>query len=505
MRREHIKTGTLIVAILLSLSIPFVSAGIFTQEDITFSLNQTDYYFTTGENAVIPIQIENTYGKQINGQLTNTYTQEINQGGMSMSSSRSQSITFSVEDGESTQGLSFGTADTPTTLNIALMFKYTEKEERIVNMNDIRIHFVSDESQKQNQENQQSSSSEAQSSSQQNTQQQTQSPEQALENNQMTQDSNALQQQIQKQNQEQEEMKNAFQKELAQNQNFQEEHQELLQEGYNLTNANLNPTSNNTGNFELNYEKPTGEEASLKGEMKDGEMQSLEKDTTESRQEARNKLEQNKQFQKYQEELQKEGYTEQNTAFSQEQNKTNIEINYMNENNETASISADIINDSVKHVELTQETQDKNKKNIFLIIFIVLVASIIGYLIYKKFNKKQKIVEEVVKKKVEKAFNYKSESLKMIAEAKKKFDKKEYKDAYGNAGQALRLYLSYDNKLNKEITNDEILAHLRKEKKEYKEVKECFDLCSLVEFAKYEANKKDFNKIITSAEKHING
>jgi len=69
----------------------------------------------------------------------------------------------------------------------------------------------------------------------------------------------------------------------------------------------------------------------------------------------------------------------------------------------------------------------------------------------------------------------------------------------------LRLFLSYENRLNKEITNDEIINFLREHKKEYKEAKECFDLCSLVEFAKYKANKEDFDRIIEKAKKIIEG
>lgn len=81
---------------------------------------------------------------------------------------------------------------------------------------------------------------------------------------------------------------------------------------------------------------------------------------------------------------------------------------------------------------------------------------------------------------------------------------KKYKDAYGTGGQALGLFLSYENQLNKEVTNDEIINFLREHKKEYKEAKECFDLCSLVEFAKYEANKNDFDEIIRKTKKIMN-
>ena len=520
MKTVNIKIWVLFLIGLFLFS-PIVNASLSSSGNITFSVNQKDYYFKTGEAAIIPMNIENTYGKQIDGMLTYTYTQEINQGGMHMSSSNSQSTSLSVKDGKTTQDLNFGTSDSPSELNISLKFIYTEKESRVVNLDGIKIHFVSDENQKQNQQNKQSSSSEKYTGSQQpqnsgqntfsqmqqqlnqmmNNNQQPQNSQQALQNNQMAQDSSALKQQMENQIKEQEAMKQEFQKQLAQNQEFQKEHQKLLSQGYNLTNANVNPSSNNTGDFKLNYQNKNGEQASLKGHMNNGKMQSLQKDTPESRQETLNQLQQNKQFQEYQKQLQKQGYSKQNTEVSQEQNKTNVKVNYANQNNETASITAQVTNNTVKNVELNNG--EKEKKNYWWIIPLLILIALLGYFAYKKYHKKPEFEKPFVEKKKEKPFDYKSESVKLLEESKKLFEQKQYKDAYGTAGQALRLFLSYENKLNKEITNDEIINYLKKHKQGYKEAKECFDLCSLVEFAKYEANKKDFDKIINHAKKII--
>lgn len=512
-----IKQKNIFILILFMLSIPVVSA-----KDITLSLNQSEYYFKTGENAIINLQSKNTYNEQINGMLSYTITQSINQGNFQYSSSNTQSTSFTINKGETQVPISFGTSDNPMTLNIKLQFFYTKDESRVVTLDNIKIHFVSDESQKNNQQNQVSSSSkEVSQSSQQNDpfaqgnqkmqqminqmlgnqqQQQPQSTEQRLQNNQLSQDSSALKQQMEKQIQEQQKMKEEFQKELAQNQEFQKEHQEMLNQGYNLTNANFNPSSNNTGDFELQYQNQNGEQASLRGRINNGEMQTLEKSTPESRQQILDKLQENDQFQKYQSQLHEQGYSQQDTQISKEQNKTSVQLKYMNQNNETAIISAEIINNTVQNVELKN---GKKKSYWWIIPFITLIA-LLGYFTYKKFHKKPEHVKTIVEKSIEKLYDYKKESIKLLEKSKEQFEKKEYKDAYGTAAQALRLFLSYDNKLNKEITNDEIIDYLRKQGKNYKEVKECLDLCSLVEFAKYEANKTDFNKIIKQAKKIMN-
>ena len=261
------KNKYLLFIFVLFLIIQPVKAGLFNSGDITFSLNQKEYYFKVGENAIIPLEIENTYGKQINGILSYTYTQEINQGGMHMSSSNTQSTTFSTKEGKSTENLNFGTSNNPSTISVSLKFSYTEKEARVVNLEAIKVHFVSEESQKQNPQDKQSVSSEKDSTSQQsqnvqdplqqmqkeinemiggNQQQNQQTTEQKMQNNQLEQDSSALKNQMQKQLQEQENMKQEFQKSLSKNKEFQKEHQDLLQKGYNLTSGSLNPDSENS-------------------------------------------------------------------------------------------------------------------------------------------------------------------------------------------------------------------------------------------------------------------
>ncbi|RMF54435.1 hypothetical protein D6745_05255 [Candidatus Woesearchaeota archaeon] len=506
----------IILSVIIFLVFPSVLA-----KDITLSLDQKEYYFLTGENAIIKLNADNTYKETINGMLSYTITQSINQGNFQYSSSSTKSTTLSIEKGETEIPLSFGTSDTPLTLDVSLTFSYTKDEAREVNLDGIKIHFVSDESQKKNEQNKVSSSSQKASQTPQSnpfaqqeqrmqqmmnqvfgSQQpkQQQPAEQRLQNNQLSQDSSALKQQMQQQLEEQQRMKEQFQKEIAKNEEFQKQHQELLDKGYNLTGASINPSSNNSGSFEMNYKNQKGETASLKGEMQNGVMKSFQKDTPEARSQMLEQLQKNKQFQQYQKQLEQQGFSQKNAEFEYGSNTTTVKMNYVNKNNETAFIKAEIGNNTVEKVELVNENEKKGKNYWRLLIIIIMVA-LLGYFLYKKLAKKPKPEEDdTVEKEQEKEFDHTAESLKMLEEAKKLFEKKQYKDAYGRAAQALRLYLSYENGLKKELTNDDMISYLKKHNKSYKDVKECFDLCSLVEFAKYQANKKDFDMIIRHAE-----
>ena len=202
-------------------------------------------------------------------------------------------------------------------------------------------------------------------------------------------------------------------------------------------------------------------------------------------------LEANEQYQKYENQLLKDNYSRQNTEIFQQNNITSITRTYEDSKNNTATINAEIVGNEVTKVTLDRE---KNKNYLWLLLLII---AILAYFLYKK---KKTVVE--VEQKTAKHFDYTAEAKKMLSEAEELFEAGHYKNAYGKAAQALRMYLSHKNGLKKELTSYELLEHL-KGKPLKKDVKECLDLCSLVEFAKYKANKKDFSKITSIAGKII--
>ncbi|MBU0757771.1 MAG: hypothetical protein KKF44_06895 [Nanoarchaeota archaeon] len=500
----------------MSLAFSFVSAS-----DITLTLDQKEYYFLSGEQAIIPIHSESSYEETINGQLSYTVEQEVNQGTFHYSSTNTRSSPLPITPEKQDISINFGTSDTPQTLTIGLKFLYDKEGAKEIVLDEINIYFVADEKQKDNQQSQVSSSSqETQVNSQQQNPtaqeeedrmqqmieqmlqqpQQTQTQQERLQNSQMAQDSNALKKEIQELLQEEQRLQEEFQKELGENPEFMKEHQDLLDQGFNLNGGNLDPESNDTGEFELNYQNEKGIQATMKGQLNKGELQNLEKDTPQMRQEMLEQLQQDPRFQKFQEELQNQGFKEQNTEYTREQNSTGIKQNYKNEQNETAAIKAEIANNTVEKVNLELE---KKKDQSYWWILPLIGLAILGILFYRRISKKQdndSLPKPII---VKKPFDHLAESKKLLRKSKGLFEEKKYKDAYGTAAQALRLYLSYENRLNKELTNDDLVDVLKKKKTQYKDVKECFDLCSLVEFAKYKANKKDFDRIVKIVEKKI--
>ena len=488
-------------------------------QDILLSTNQTDYYFKTGENAIIPIEINNTYGKQISGILQYTISQLINQGNIQLSNYNTEKKSLSINEENNKISLDVGKSDTPSNFTVNLGFNYNENGNRIVPLGPIIIHFVSDESQKntQQQNKMQSSSQPSTQSNQQDifsqqqqqmeqklnellgTQQnQPQNQQQQLQNNQLAQDSNALKQQLDRQVQKQEQIKKEFEQKLFSNNEFLNRHQNLLKNGYNINASNLNAKSNDTGSFDIKYNNTTGKWATLQGNMKNGTMTNINEQSQDKQEKLLEKLKQNKSYQQFNSKLLTEGFSQNDIAFEANGNVTNVILKYEDQKQANATITANFVNDEIRQVTL--EDRNSNPLNLMLLIIIAVtvVSALCIYFAIKKFKNKKSltIIDTQLNPKL-KSFDHVIESKKLIDEAIQYHDKGDYKEAFGTAGKSIRLFLSHDAGIKREITSEELIRLIPKDNYPINDIRECLKVTDLVEFAKLKATDYDFKKIIS--------
>ncbi len=487
-------------------------------QDILFSTNQTEYYFKIGENAMIPIEINNTYGKQISGILQYTITQQINQGNLQLSNYNTETKSLVINEKNTKISLGIGTSDTPSTATVNLNYNYNEKGDRIVSLGPITIHFIEDNSQKNNQQQ-----NKMQSSSQPNTQPQQQdlfsqqekqmeqrlnelfgsqqnSPQnqQQLQNNQLDQDSHALKQQFQKQLQKQEQIKKEFEKKLLSNNDFLKRHQKLVNNGYNVTNNILNANSNDTGSFEIKYNNTDGKGATLQGNMKNGAITDINQQTQDKKEKLLEKLKQNTLFQQFHNKLITEGFSQNDINFQDNGNETDIFIQYGNQKQEKAKIIANFENEEIKRITLENENYDSLNLMLLTIAVVCVISAVFVYFVIKKFMNKKRftnddsyLIGEI------KSFDHVIESKKLIDQAQQYYDEGKYKDAFGTAGKAIRLFLRYDSGIKRETTSEELLRLIQKNNYPIDDIRECLKITDMIEFAKSKTSEDDFKKIIT--------
>ena len=534
-----------IIALIFIIFMGFFQA-VYAQ-DILLSTNQTDYYFKTGENAIIPIEINNTYGKQISGILQYTISQLINQGNIQLSNYNTEKKSLSINEENNKISLDVGKSDTPSNFTVNLGFNYNENGNRIVPLGPIIIHFVSDESQKNtHQQNKMQSSSQPSTQSNQqdifsqqqqmeqglnelfgnqsdlfsqkqqqmeqkldellgNQQNQSQNQQQQLQNNQLAQDSNALKQQLDRQVQKQEQIKKEFEQKLFSNNEFLNRHQNLLKNGYNINASNLNAKSNDTGSFDIKYNNTTGKWATLQGNMKNGTMTNINEQSQDKQEKLLEKLKQNKSYQQFNSKLLTEGFSQNDIAFEANGNVTNVILKYEDQKQANATITANFVNDEIRQVTL--EDRNSNPLNLMLLIIIAVtvVSALCIYFAIKKFKNKKSftIIDTQLNPKL-KSFDHVIESKKLIDEAIQYHDKGHYKEAFGTAGKSIRLFLSHDAGIKREITSEELIRLIPKDNYPINDIRECLKVTDLVEFAKLKATDYDFKKIISLFNKLIN-
>jgi len=336
----------------------------------------------------------------------------------------------------------------------------------------------------------------------QNQQNPSQNSQDRVQNNQMNQNMNSVKKEIQKQAQEQQKMHDELKNSIAKNPEFLKKHSELAQKGYNITDAQINPESADTGNFKIKYKNQNGDEAEISGRMENGTMKWMNSLTQEEKQDMLKKLEQNPDFRRFEEELRKNGYNRTDTSFTQKGNKTEIKMKYQNTEGKKAEIKADYENKTIENVSETEtkkneEKEDEKYQTIFWTLLAIVIATIAGYLLYRKYGGKRR--NEAIPTKavvLKKRIDWRRKARKMLDEAEKLFAEGKEKDAYEKVSQAVRLYLARQSGFEGELTAKELIRYLRKERKDWKRPKECLDMCAMVEFAKYKPNKKDFDRIM---------
>lgn len=486
---------------LILIIFPLVSAG-----SVSFSVEQKEYYFQVGQNAIINLTIDNSYSGDIAGILTYSISQISSVTGQSTSSVNSRTVNFNTPAGENIVSLNFGASNSPAELDLSLYFKFEyDNDEKKIEMDDIFIFFVEKPEEKQNQQDEQKSKSESTKSmtekmkekmSEMLNKEQKPDTQQKISQNQENQDTSALRDQMRNQANKKEAEKNEFRNKLAENEDFQKENTKMQEKGYKPVSDEMNQDDKENGEFKVDYENNKGEEASISGDIENGSVSNMTSET-EGDAELEKQLSENKDFKKFEEKLKNQGFEKMNQSFRTKENKTVGEYNYKNEKNETATIESNFEDRKLKGVVLEKDSWFSYKFFIYLLFAFALAG--LGYYYYKKYYLKAPVIEELVTERIVKPFNYRVYSKKLLRKSEREFEAKNYKEAYTLANKSIRLFLIHKHGFNKEMTNDEIVRGVGENGKQ--ELKKAFDICSLVEFAKYKPNRKDFSGVIKFGEK----
>ncbi|MFA6364469.1 hypothetical protein [Methanoregula sp.] len=506
----------IILLLFVALLVPATIAA-----SITISSDQTDYYFGLNEIAEIALPVSNTYSDAVDGTLKFTTVEQLQSSGTVMTSTKNRVYTTTIPSGNSFLNISAGTSDVPKSVKIQVAFQYTNPSSTEVTLPEIIVHFVQNPSQSSSgQQKQVTSTSSAASSGfgtssvqivQQSVSVQQQagrdssssqslsSSQSALQNSQMSQDTAALKEQLQREAAEKEKNQQEFNERLAADPLLSQANETLAADGFTRQSMNANPTEGDTGTFSMLYQNAAGDKVNLQGTMSGGTVPFV----TEQSAAAVNvtaPLIANATYQSFTGELAGNGYGRNQTLMNVTLSGATVNITYLSEKGSPAYVNATVDNGNVTQISLAMEQGKVNYLLIGSVVALAIILAICAWWVYRRLKGRTKILppERLPPRPTPVPFDHRQEALRLLAEAEEAFHRHDYRDAYGLAGRATRIFLSYDLGDRRELTNAELgpVLAASKDAGQPDAIMVLLERCSDVEFAKGIPEAGEFSAMI---------
>ena len=144
---------------------------------------------------------------------------------------------------------------------------------------------------------------------------------------------------------------------------------------------------------------------------------------------------------------------------------------------------------------------EKTFDNLILLLVPIMLGIIgLGYFLYQKSITKHSLKILTVPL----SENYVENTMSMIESSRNLFDNNSPKYAFEKFSQAIRYYYSNKLQINLDLTYAEIMIELKKSTiSNYNDVHKWLQLCSQVEFVRYNSTQKEFIKALNSFSKQI--
>lgn len=97
----------------------------------------------------------------------------------------------------------------------------------------------------------------------------------ALQNMQQSQDMNTLRQQLQAEQKEMQQNQEALREQIESDSDFQNMKDSLARQGFKQTSSDINPSSNESGEFEYKFQSENGQQATISGNVSNGSIQNM--------------------------------------------------------------------------------------------------------------------------------------------------------------------------------------------------------------------------------------
>lgn len=484
-----------------------------TAGEIAFTAESSDYYIPLGEPAAIPITVTSSFDHDIDGTIQFTTVEQLQNSGTVMYSTKNRVYSDTVSPGTSQIMLDGGTSSVEKSLKVQVTYDYTDSSPVQVILPEIVIHFVSQVPQQSAPQAPVTSTSGPgtgmvpsgssvqivqQSVSVQQQAGRDGTIQQALSNGQQAEDTNVLKEQLRREAQKAEQDTAAFERALDRDPLLVSVNETLSADGFTRQSLSSNPSSGSSGSFSMEYRNAAGESVSVSGSMENGNIPSV-KERSKAPVNVTAPLASNATFRAMEQQLQERGYQRNSTALELSLSGAMVNLTFQGPQGKQAFINATTSNGNV--TQLSLETEKEGPFDYLPIVaglVIGAVALVAARVLYRKHRNRPLPARLAVTSKdlYEEPFNHRKAARDLLAQAESAYGKGQPSDACGLAGQALRLFLSCENGVRRELTNAELVALLRTKGRDTRAVEDVLSQCADVEFARGVVDEREFSRII---------
>jgi hypothetical protein len=451
--------------------------------EVTLSIPQSEYYFLTGDEAIIPLTLVSTCDHDITGTLKQVITPV-------MPEPASPSIherTFAAFTDERTVSLSVLRSNVPADYRLMLMFSYPEAGGRVSTLGEIGIHFVTSMEENAAGHHPLVSTDSANpqvmstpgSPSEENPDEHT--PDSKLQNNQISQDTTALKNQLANES-------NQSARDLSELEGYLMADplmvplvQSLTGAGFTLEKTDITPVSDTSGTFLLTYSSGTMK-AQIKGVVQETHVLFAE-ESSGSPVPLPDALGENETYHEYGSRIADMQFLRDVSRINVTPGQSAVELTYSNPQNRILHVKAIIETGRVTDIE-TDNPDDLLPQVMpaLALISAILISAGIWYLARHRMveqpdSEEQPVIAEPVK-------NSREIADLLLDEAEEDARQGSYPDAYRKTGRALRLFFAHESGNNYELTTSDVEQFIGSCTGNPRKITMILDRCRSVGFAK---------------------
>ena len=498
----RICAGLLLLLLLAAALVPHTAAA-----GITITADRPEFSVPLGTAADIPLSASSTFSHPVDGTLRITTTEELQNAGNVMISTKNRVFNRTVPAGESPFPVSTGESEVPRTVRMQVAFQYSDGSPVLVTLPEILVHFGGNTSAGAGNATPVISTSGPGSpgglgESSVRIAQQAVSVQQQAERDGIPQISRGTQSLLQTNASAGQLVPGAamspgdlqdFLRSVGADPLVQSVRGSLSAQGFVCQSVAAKPVSGTEGTFSQEYRDPAGGAAVVRGAMANGTVLSVivQSDAPIAIPPA---LETNASYLSFTGSLAAGGYRLNGTAMNLTLAGADVNLTFTGPGGMPAFLLATVVEGNVTRVTLARENPFPG----YLVAGTVLAAILLvtGGLIFVKRKNARLVPAETGDATGTWPDDHRDKALEIIAGAEAAFTEGRPATAYGLAGRALRLFLSREYGDGREATAEEIAALIAGKRTDAAAIAVLLDMCSDVAFARGVPDPDRFREII---------